>query len=562
MTALRCIPHTKALSFLIRSSFYCFENQSTAQPEGLPVVKKVNNRKSDPAVVWEQLLVRPHRSRGAISTQLVMSFIDAINSKQIPEGVRIPSSRSIADSLRIGRNTAIASINSLIEQGYLVSKDRSGVFVAVCNEVGQRPPHRTDPGELYDWSSKLRISHLPWKPVGSPRVPITHNFKYGQFDPSTFPTSHWRLCERSASGLTEIAEWGRDMFDLDDAGLIDSLRRHVLPNHGIWAEPDEILVTLGGQEGRYIVAQLLAKAGVTVGLESPGLPDMNEIISATAAQRIYLPLDRGGILLSAKLKQCDVTFLTPGHHCPTTAVMPHERRLALLRLAGRRDMVLVEDTYETELISHGRVTPSLKSLDREGRVIHIGSLSKSVAPGLRVGFVVAAPPVIAELRAIRRLIHRHPPGNIQRALAMFIDRGYYHSYLRRVSIILQSRTHVLRKSLSHWLPEAKIWHCDGASSFWVELPEWVDATALCVEMEKRGILIESGDRFFPKIFPTNHLRIGVSQIQEDRIESGIRSIRAVMRNADREPSHKSASGWSPKSANLALDLRECGRRSL
>lgn len=519
------------------------------QPEGVPVAKKVNRRRSDPAVVWEQLLTKPQKSRGTLSTQLVTSFIDAINGKQIPEGVRLPSSRSIAESLHIGRNTAITAINSLIEQGYLVSKDRSGVFVAVSKDSEQRPSHRACPAELYDWNSRLGISRsgAEERSVGSPKPPITHNFKYGQFDSSTFPTNHWRLCERSASGLAEIADWGRDMFDLDDAELIDSLRRHVLPNHGIWAEPDEILVTLGGQEGRYLVAQLLGKSGITVGLENPGLPDINQIISATAARRVYLPVDGGGILLSAELKQCDVTFVTPGHHCPTTAVMPHERRLKLLNLAQRRDMILVEDTYETELLSHGRVTPSLKSLDHEGRVIHIGSLSKSVAPGLRIGFVVAATPVIGELRAIRRLIHRHPPGNIQRALAMFINRGYYHSYLRRISAILQNRTQTFLKSLNRRLPEAKIRHCDGASSFWVELPEGIAPGALCAEMEEQGVLIEAGDRFFSEGPPSPHLRIAVSQIPEDKIDSGVRRICATIGHYSRRPIRKSASGRSVQS---------------
>lgn len=476
-------------------------------------------------MVWEHLLIEPERSRGSLVMQLVTSFIDAINSKQIPEGVRLPSSRAIADSLKIGRNTAIAAINNLIEQGYLVAKDRSGVFVAVSN-------HSTPTGQglaraaSFDWVSRLGLAHSGSDDASdkAPETPVTHNFMYGQFDLSTFPTNHWRQCERSASGLAEIAEWGRDMFDRDDVGLIESLRRHVLPNHGIWAEADEILVTLGGQEGRYLVAQLLSKAGVTIGFESPGLPDINEILSATAARRVCLPVDEDGVCLSSELKQCDVAFMMPGHHCPTTAVMPHERRVALLELAKRRDMIIVEDTYETELLSYGKKAPSVKSLDREGRVIHIGSLSKSVAPGLRIGFVVASAVVIRELRAIRRLVHRHPPGNIQRALAMFIDRGYYHSYIRQVSLTLASRTKTLQHSLNRWLPQANVRHCDGAASFWVELPKTVDANQLCLEMEKRGVLIESGERFFLDEPRTNYLRMAVSQVQSERIDPGIEKI--------------------------------------
>lgn len=490
----------------------------------------VSARKSDPALVWEHLLLKPEKSRGSLAMQLVASFVDAIDSRQIPEGVRIPSSRAIAEHLNVGRNTAISAINTLIEQGYLISRDRSGVFVAPSVRGVASRPAAIGGHQVFDWHARLRIipdaSRDAWR---GEVTPPSHNFKYGQFDLSTFPTFHWRQCERSASGLAEIAEWGRDMFDRDDDELVESLRRHVLPNHAIWAEPEEILVTLGGQEGRYLVTQLLAKSGVTVGVENPGLPDISEMVSATSASLVLLPLDEEGVTLSPELKQCDVAFMMPGHQCPTTSVMSLERRKKMLDLARRRDMIIVEDTYETELLTYAKMIPSLKSLDREGRTVHIGSLSKAVAPGLRVGFVVADPVVIRELRSIRRLVHRHPPGNIQRALAMFIDRGYYHSYIRRVSLTLAERTKTFIASVERHLPQVKLRHCEGAASFWVELPSSVDARDLCRTMAEQGILIEPGQRFFLGSPDGNYLRMAVSQVAENMIDSGIARIAKAVR---------------------------------
>ena len=463
--------------------------------------------------------------------QLVASLIDAIDTKQIPEGVRLPSSRAIAGSLGIGRNTAIAAINALVEQGYLVARDRSGIFVA-SSSLTPKIHSDGEPIEMFDWRKRLQLNDKPIKTQHRVEVePFAFNFKYGQFDPSTFPTNHWRQCERSASGVTEIAEWGRDAFDRDDFSLVESLRRHVLPNHGIWAEPDEILVTLGGQEGRYLVAQLLSKSGVTVGYEDPGLPDIKEILETTASHQVALPVDGDGVRLSSELKQCDVAFVMPGHHCPTTAVMSPARREALLELAKRREMILVEDTYETELLSYGRTAPSVKSIDTEGRVIHIGSLSKSVAPGLRVGFVVASPLVIQELRSIRRLVHRHPPVNIQRGLAMFIDRGYYHSYIRQVSKTSQERARIFEQAMSRLLPSAKVAHCEGAASFWIELPTGTDASLLCAEMATHSVLIESGERFFFGEPRRNYLRMAVSQIPAEKIEPGIEKVARALRSA-------------------------------
>jgi GntR family transcriptional regulator/MocR family aminotransferase len=493
-------------------------------------VEKSSARVNDPLSVWEQVIRRPARQNGSLVMQLVSSFIDAIDTKQIPEGVRLPSSRAISASLKIGRNTAIAAINTLIEQGYLVAKDRSGVFVADISRFEDARTREPRSATLFDWSQRLRlVNPTRTEPATKTQPVITHNFKYGQFDPSTFPTNHWRQCERSATGVSEIAEWGRDAFDQDDAILVESLRRHVLPNHGIWAEPEEILVTLGGQEGRYLVVKLLSKEGVTVGYEDPGLPDTRDILALAGARQISLPIDNEGLCLSAELKQCDVAFVMPGHHCPTTAVMSAERREALLGLAKRRDMILVEDTYETELLTYGKTQPSLKSIDEEGRVIHIGSLSKSVAPGLRIGFVVASPVVIRELRSIRRLVHRHPPGNIQRALAMFIDRGYYHSYIRKVAMTSTTRAGVFKRSFEELFPDAVLKHCDGAASFWAKFDEDVDCNALCSRLEAHGVLAESGARFFQYDPKQNFLRLGVSQVPAEKIAAGLGIIARTLR---------------------------------
>ena len=497
-------------------------------------MNRASPRKNAPVLVWEHLLSRPRKSRGNLSTQLVTSFIDAIDGNMIPEGVRLPSSRSLADNLRLGRNTVIAATSSLVEQGYLISKDRSGLFVAP-RRAASTPARKPDrPADKVDWRARLSLSSDEGErePIEA-LPPVTHNFKYGQFDLSTFPVSHWRMCERSASAITEMAEWGRDMFDRDDVSLIESLRRHVLPSHGIWAEPDEILVTLGGQEGRFLVASLLCRPGTTTGIENPGMPDINDIVSTTPTRRVYLPIDDEGVSLSAALRQCDVAFVTLGHQCPTTAVMSLERRLALLDVAARREMIVVEDTYETETVAQSNVVPALKSLDREERVIHIGSLSKSIAPGLRIGFVVASPIVIGELREIRRRIHRHPPGNVQRALAMFIDRGYYHSFLRRVSGELNQRTQAFKKALARWLPDATYVHHEGSSTFWVRLPDRENASRLCKELRQRGLVMEAGDRFFFDEPRTNFMRMSVSQVSATAIDGGFKIIASVRKRRGR-----------------------------
>jgi GntR family transcriptional regulator/MocR family aminotransferase len=482
-------------------------------------------------LVWEHLIRPPRHSKGNLSSQLVAALVDAIDENRMPEGVRLPSSRMLADRFGIGRNTVIAAINSLVEQGYLVARGRSGVFVGPRQPA---PPPRVPSSEIcqrVDWSTRLVSSSQKRSSPVDVGGPIAYNLKYGQFDSSLFPLRHWRECERAASAVTEMAVWGRDVFDRDDQSLVESLRRHVLPRHGIWAGPDEILVTLGGQEGRYLVATLLCRPGTVTGIENPGLPDANDIVSAMPSKRVYLPLDDEGVVPSTRLNECNVIFLTPGHQCPTGRVMSDERRSSVLEIARRRDLIIVEDTYEAETVALKSSVPALKSLDVDDRVIHIGSLSKAIAPGLRVGFVVANRAVIDELREIRRLIHRHPPGNTQRALALFIDRGHYHSFIARVSSELERRSAAFKRSAAKWLPDVFYAHHPGSSTFWMTFPKEEDLRPFYAKLRGQGIFVESGDRFFFEGERYNCVRMSVSQMPEAAIDRALRVAAENRRHA-------------------------------
>jgi GntR family transcriptional regulator/MocR family aminotransferase len=178
--------------------------------------------------------------------------------------------------------------------------------------------------------------------------------------------------------------------------------------------------------------------------------------------------------------------------------MSLERREALLKLASARDFVIIEDDYETENRFADSPIPALKSLDRSDRVIYIGSLSKTFAPGLRLGYIVGRADLIQEIRALRRLMLRHPPAYIQRHFALFLALGCVPAL--------------------------------GGASCWLRGPEWLDARQLSEIAALHGILIEPGDVFFMAATPPrNYFRLGYSSIAIEKIEPGIRKLGALMR---------------------------------
>jgi GntR family transcriptional regulator/MocR family aminotransferase len=205
--------------------------------------------------------------------------------------------------------------------------------------------------------------------------------------------------------------------------------------------------------------------------------------------------------------------------------MTMQRRLALLEAAERSDFLLIEDDYEHELNFVGPQHPAVKSFDRAGRVIHIGSLSKPVFPGLRLGFVVAAPPLIRELRAVRRLMYRHPPALDQRAMAIFLADGHFDAHIRRQRDLLAAKWKTILREIEKQLPGCSPTMTTGGSALWLRLPEGVDGEVLQREAAARGVLIEPGRvHFLRPDAPRNYVRLGFAAIAADRIARGISTL--------------------------------------
>lgn len=325
-----------------------------------------------------------------------------------------------------------------------------------------------------------------------------------------------------ALGVREIRNWAADMIDKDDPLLIEQIQARLLPRRGIFARPEEIMVTLGAQHALYLVATLLMEPGTKVVVEEPGYPDARNIITSRTGDVQLAPVDGSGLDPDGFEADCDYVFTTPSHHCPTMVSMPLERRKALLSRAVMDDFVLIEDDYDSQLLDDATPLPALKSLDDAGRVIYIGSFSKTLAPGLRLGYIVADPVVLTELRGLRRRMLRHPPANNQRAVALFLSLGHHDALVRRLTQAFAQRRRTLINALNAHLPMFAISSGLSGTSLWLTGPTAMDAVTLSENARGRGVLVERGDIFFaanPK--PRNVLRLGISSIAEDRIEPGI-----------------------------------------
>ncbi|WP_287497927.1 PLP-dependent aminotransferase family protein [Pandoraea sp. CB10b_02] len=494
------------------------------------------------AAMWNQLFLMSARAGMGLQSQIRQMLVSAILDERLMRGAAVPSSRELAEGLGVARNTVVLAYQQLVDEGYLIARERRGYFVngdILAPRVGTQNTSASAPGAMPpldpltpDWEGRYVVRPSAQRNIVKPIdwQQYQYPFIYGQFDPTMFPTADWRECCHKALTVMEIRDWAPDMIARDDETLIQQIRTRVLPRRGVWADADEIVLTNGAQQALYLLADLLVGAHTTVGIEDPGYPDARNIFAMRTPKLIGLPVDEHGVPVDERLSQCDYVYVTPSHQCPTTTTMPLAHREALLRRAETDDFVLIEDDYESENSYSDIPIPALKSLDRSDRVIYIGSLSKSFAPGLRLGYIVAPAALVAELRALRRLMIRHPSAFIQRSFSMFLALGHHDALLRRLADTYARRAEVLSEALAAHLPEVSFVHVKGGASCWVRGPQALNANVLAARAKSRGILIEPGDVFFMgDAPPRNMFRLGFSSIRLEHIEAGVIALADVLR---------------------------------
>jgi GntR family transcriptional regulator/MocR family aminotransferase len=487
--------------------------------------------------MWNQLIHLSFRSKVGLQAQIREMLVAAILDGHIPLGVALPSTRVLAAQLGVARNTVALAYELLVNEGYLLTKSRSGHFVnpeIVAGRAGL--PRAPKPGELPEpaaWAPRYRGAVSGQRNIVKPRdwQRYPYPFIYGQFDPTLLPLPGWRECSLQATSTSEVRGWAGDLIDADDALLIEQIQTRLLVRRGVFASPDEILVTVGAQHALYLLATLLVDDETTVGIENPGYPDARNIFASRTSHVVPLPLDGGGLALAPVLDDCDYVYLTPSHQCPTNVTMPLARREALLAWAQAHDRILMEDDYEIELGLEGRAHPALQSLDRSGHVVYVSSLSKTLAPGIRIGFIVGNRELIRELRALRRLMLRHPAANNERSVGLFLAMGHHDALLRRLRQAYAERSQLMAASLARHLPGVSFATVSGASSFWLRFGDGVDTRELARVAAEMGVLIEPGDVFFVRTnvseVPTNHARLGFASIDASRIDAGIATLAAA-----------------------------------
>ena len=375
-----------------------------------------------------------------MQAQLTGKLKRLIQAGELLAGQRLPSTRELANDLAVSRNTVVAAYEMLLGQGYLESQLRSGFRV---NKAAQA--FRPLPAIAKDERRPARAPETPVLPVP---------FRPTQPDVNLFPLQIWnRHRNRILKSSTSLLHY-QSRFSVG----LDILRRNVADylrdSRGVRCQWNEVAITNGSQQALFLLSQLLLKVGSRVLMEDPGYPGARYAWSHAGATIVPAEIDDDGIRLPAEphLKMA-LVYVTPSHQFPMGACMSLTRRLALLKMAYSSGAWIVEDDYDAEFRYTSAPLPSLQSLDEQRKVIYIGSFSKTLFPGLRIGYVVLPPELVDRFTELKSIVDDYSPLIDQATLAAFLESGAFYAHLRRCrKHYAERQSYFLEQTRSRGLP--------------------------------------------------------------------------------------------------------------
>jgi GntR family transcriptional regulator/MocR family aminotransferase len=383
--------------------------------------------------------------QGARYAQLIRALKGAIFDGRVAAGARLPASRSLARELDLSRNTVLAAYEQLQAEGFLLGRVGSGSFVA--NVGNAAPLRRTSSALIAPLSAFARraLANTDGRGIpGHQHADLRYNLQYGLPLANPLLASRWR---REVSSAAEHVQ-----FDYPDAQGLLALREQVCDylgrRRGVPAAPEDVLIVSGTQQAFALAARVLLAPGDTVVLEDPHYRGARQAFAAHGARARGCRVDGDGLVPAALPTSARLAVVTPSHQFPTGALLPLARRVELLDWAAQHRAWLIEDDYDGEFRYGGRPLAALKSLDRDGRVIYIGSFSKALFPALRLGYMVLPAALRDVFVAAKWLEDRGCNTLVQAALAHFMADGGFERHLRRAAVALRARRAAMLNGLT------------------------------------------------------------------------------------------------------------------
>lgn len=479
-------------------------------------------------------------SQVAAYVQIRDRIVALVDEGALRPGDRLPATRALASTIGVHRTTVVRAYEEVRALGYVES--RPGSYTRV-RQRGRRPgtvPPQAGHAdqELLDWfdfaTSPVRDAHQLASAPGVEGCPEdTIDFERLAADPSLAPTEDLR---RSLKNV--LTRGGPTALDYADPAGWRPLRATIsrrMRAHGVDVSADEILITAGAQQGMDLAFRLLTRPGDRVALEAPTYSMAHALVRLHGLEAIEIPMLDDGMDLDAlerALEAGDIKLIytIPNFHNPTGVTTDQVHRETLLNLCERHSTPLLEDGFEEEMKYFGKAVLPVKSMDVRGIVLYVGTFSKVVFPGLRMGWIAAPKNAVTLLTTIQRASSLAANTLAQAVAERFCQRGEFDSHLRRVHRVYRRRLQALLGGLQRHLPTEVQWTkpC-GGYTLWLRLPATgSEEDAWCKQLARAGVRVAPGSAFFGSPPTQTHLRLSIACVDEPRIEEGCRRLGATL----------------------------------
>jgi GntR family transcriptional regulator/MocR family aminotransferase len=462
----------------------------------------------------------------------------AILSRELQGGMRLPSTRALAEELNLSRNTVLSAYRQLLAEGYLETREGSGTFVAqlLPDQLLTAPPSFLPRPSR---SSRVKASKTVFSERAKAQIAVSQPPSRGTLPRpflaeapalDAFPFRLWsRLAVRQARRMPVTS-----FAYQDSAGygpLREAIAAHLTVSRQVHCTPEQVMIESGSQGALDLVARMLVNPGDPAWMEDPGYPGARGALLGSGAQLVPVPVDDEGLIVEAGIARAPnarLVYLTPSHQFPLGVTMSLPRRLALLDWARRANAYIVEDDYDSEFRFATRPLATLQGLDDAGRVIYVGTFSKVLFASIRIGYLVLPDALVDPFLKVRRLIDIHSPMLEQAVLADFMIEGHFRRHLRRMRTLYAARRQALLQAardlpLEIQSPEAGI-HCVG----W--LPNGVDDRDVVSRAADYDLNLTSISTFCMEPLERKGLLLGYGGYQIKEIRKAVRRLGDLLRS--------------------------------
>jgi GntR family transcriptional regulator/MocR family aminotransferase len=467
------------------------------------------------------------KGRGDLSTRIYRQLFDAVLDGRLRPGEQLPPTRELARRLDVSRNTVAVAYERLAAEGVVAGRIGAGTFVCAEAVAGVHARHALAGAGVHPrplWQSIPEPTQ-----VGPPAA--VYDFRVGSPDPHLFPFTTWRRFV-ARELRPDAGNWAMYGEPCGHRGLRAAIARHIGISRAVRAVADDVIVTQGAQQALDLIGRVLIEPGDCVAVEQPGYPPARSLFRSLGARVVGVPVDDEGLDVARIPKAARLVYVTPSHQFPLGMPMSLQRRAALLAWAERRGAVIIEDDYDSEFRFEGRPLDPLQSLDRTGRVIYVGSLSKVMLPTLRVGFLIAPASLQPALCTAKQLTDWHGELPAQAALARFIDEGFLARHIRKSAREYAQRhaqiADAMQREFNTWLrviPSAAGLHI----AAWVARGASIDLAQVVRRAEAWGVIVRSVSHLSGDSRARAGLVIGYGAIPTAKVGEGIRRLAVSFR---------------------------------